>query len=148
MARYARIVNDAVAELRSFAIAPNPNPSKGLDWRSCPIVTPIAYDALTEVLEAPAYQVGASEVTESWSKRSKTAEEISADKDAAVNSLNGSAYSVLLQVLLSLENDNRVIKTKVNAIIDATAIATTKFTAGQAGSITMNQLKTAIKGLL
>jgi hypothetical protein len=77
-----------------------------------------------------------------------TAQEISDAKDAAVNALNNNVYSTLLQVILSLENDNRVIKTKINTLIDDTAAATAKFTAGQAGSITMNQLKTAIKALL
>jgi hypothetical protein len=148
MARFARIVADAVVEKRDFVVPPDPNAAKGMDWRPCDPVAPPAYNAKTEVREGPTYTVGANSVTESWSVRAKTAEEIDADKDAAVTGLNNSHYQALLKVLLELENDNRVIKTKVNAVIDATAIATTKFTAGQAGSITMNQLKTAIKNLL
>jgi hypothetical protein len=110
MARYARIVNDAVAELRNFGVAPNPNPAKGLDWRSCPVVSPPAVDPLSEVLEAPAYQVGASEVTESWSVRAKTAQEIDDDKTAALATFNGTLYSPLLKIVVNLHNRIRVLE--------------------------------------
>jgi hypothetical protein len=120
----------------------------GWRWLPCDPVAPPSYDPKTEKVTGPTYAVGAEAVTESWSVVSMTAQEISDAKDNAVNALNGSTYSTLLEVILSLENDNRVIKTKINAVIDAAALATPKFTAGQAGSITMNQLKTAIKALL
>jgi hypothetical protein len=148
MARYARIVAGAVAELRNFAAAPDPNPAKNLDWRSCPVVAPPSYNGKTEVLEGPTYTVGASEVTEAWSVRAKTAQEISDDKDAAVNGLNNSHYQALLKVLLELENDNRTIKTKINTLITDTGASTAAFTAGQASQITLTQLKNAIKNLL
>jgi hypothetical protein len=120
----------------------------GWRWLPCEPVPRPGHDGLTETVEGPTYTVGPTEVVEAWSVRALTAQEISEAKDAAVNSLNGTAYSTLLQVILSLENDNRVIKAKINALIDATAAATAKFTAGQASAITMNQLKTAIKALL
>jgi hypothetical protein len=121
---------------------------EGWRWLPCDPVAVPSYDPKTEKVTGPAYTVGANAVTESYSVVSLTAQEISDAKDAAVNGLNGSTYSTLLQVILSLENDNRIIKAKINALIDATAVATPKFTAGQAGSITLNQLKTAIKALL
>jgi hypothetical protein len=121
---------------------------EGWRWLPCDPVAQPSYDPKTEKVTGPTYTVGAEAVTESWSVVALTAQEISDAKDVAVSGLNGSTYSTLLQVILSLENDNRVIKAKINALIDAAALATPKFTAGQAGSITMNQLKTAIKALL
>jgi hypothetical protein len=120
----------------------------GWRWLSCPSVAPPSYNAKTEKVTGPTYTVGAEAVVESWSVVSLTAQEISDAKDAAVSGLDMTIYGTLLEVILSLENDNRVIKTKINALIDATAVATVKFTNGQANSITMTQLKTAIKALI
>jgi hypothetical protein len=121
---------------------------EGWRWLPCDPVARPSYDPKTEKVTGPTYTVGAEAVTEAWAVVALTAQEISDAKDSAVNDLNGGTYATLLEVILSLENDNRVIKAKVNAIIDATAIATAKFTAGQSGAITMNQLKTAIRALL
>jgi hypothetical protein len=106
------------------------------------------FDPKTEKVTGPTYTVGATEVTESWAVVALTAQEISDAKDAAVSSLNGTTYSTLLQIILSLENDNRIIKAKINTLIDDLAASTAKFTVGQANAITMNQLRTAIKALL
>jgi hypothetical protein len=152
MPRYA-LVDPQDAVNRFSTVYPGFDASKaGVDagwrWLPCDPVAPPSYDAKTETVDGPTYAVGEMAVTEVWTKRTLTAQEISDAKDAAVNGLNGGVYATLLEVILSLENDNRVIKAKVNAVIDATAVATPKFTAGQAGSITMNQLKTAIKALI
>jgi hypothetical protein len=120
----------------------------GWRWLPCDPVAQPSFNPKTEQVTGPTYTVGETEVTEVWTVVALTAQEISDAKDGAVNSLNGGTYATLLEVILSLENDNRVIKAKVNAIIDATAIATPKFTAGQSGVITMNQLKAAIKALI
>jgi hypothetical protein len=152
MPRYALVdPQDAVNRLSTIYVGFDVNKAgvdEGWRWLPCDPVAPPSYDPKTEKVTGPTYTVGAVAVTESWSVVSLTAQEISDAKDAAVNNLNGTTYSTLLQVILSLENDNRVIKAKLNALIDATAASTPKFTAGQAGSITMNQLKTAIKALL
>jgi len=152
MPRYALVdPQDAVNRLSTVYAGFDVNKAgvdAGWRWLPCDPVAPPSYDPKTEKVTGPTYTVGETAVVESWAVVALTAQEISDAKDLAVNGLNGSTYSTLLQVILSLENDNRVIKAKVNAIIDATAIATAKFTAGQAGSITMNQLKTAIKALL
>jgi hypothetical protein len=120
----------------------------GWRWLPCDPVAVPSFDPKTEKVTGPTYTVGAEAVTEAWAVVALTAQEISDAKDAAVSGLNGSTYATLLQVILSLENDNRVIKAKINTLIDDIAASTAKFTAGQAGSITMNQLKTAIKALL
>jgi hypothetical protein len=124
------------------------NVDSGWRWLPCPPAAVPSFDSRTEKVTGPTYTVGETEVVEAFSVVSLTAQEISDAKDGAVNSLGGGTYATLLEVILSLENDNRVIKAKVNAIIDATAIATAKFTAGQSGAITMTQLKAAIKALI
>lgn len=150
MPRYARVnAQDQMDLLRTYGAQPDPNAAKGWRWLLCAPVDPPAFDSKTQVRTGPTYTVGASAVTEGWSVRSKTAQEIDADKDAAVDALGAtSVYQVLLRALLELENDNRTIKAKINALITATGASTPPFTAGQAGQITMAQLKTAIKNLL
>jgi hypothetical protein len=110
MARYALVVDGAVAELRAFTNAPNPNPAKGLDWRSCPPVAQPDVTSLTQILEGPAYEVGETEVTESWSVRSKTAQEISDDKDTSLTALNGTLYNPLIKIIVNLHNRIRVLE--------------------------------------
>lgn len=107
--RYARIVDSTVAELREFANVPNPNPAKGLVWKPCPHGSKPSVDPLTEVLTGPTYNIGGTEVTELFSKRNKTAPEISTDKDNAVASLNG-GYGPLIQALFNLHNRIRVLE--------------------------------------
>jgi hypothetical protein len=121
---------------------------EGWRWLPCDPVAVPNFDPKTEKVTGPTYTVGATEVTESWAVVALTAQEISDAKDAAVSSLNGTTYSTLLQIILSLENDNRIIKAKINTLIDDLAASTAKFTVGQANAITMNQLRTAIKALL
>jgi hypothetical protein len=152
MPRYA-LVNpqDAVARLSSvyggFDVT-KAGVDTGWRWLSCPPVAPPSYDPKTEKVTGPTYVVGAEAVTETWAVVLLTAQEISDAKDAAVEGLGPGTYATLLEVILSLENDNRVIKAKINTLITDVSAATAKFTAGQAASITMNQLKTAIKALL
>jgi hypothetical protein len=136
---------------RVYAEKPADVPQKGWRWLPADPVTAPAFDPASQVREGPTYVVGASAVTESWSVRSKTVPEIDADKDAAIGGLNGSTYTVLMKVLLSLENDNRAIKMKINDLLTelgAAATTTTKYPAGQVAQITMAQLKTAIKAML
>jgi hypothetical protein len=124
------------------------NVDSGWRWLPCDPVAPPSHNPKTEKVTGPTYTVGAEAVTEAWAIVSLTAQEISDAKDASVDGLGGGVYATLLEVILSLENDNRVIKTKINALIDAAAVATPKFTNGQANSITMTQLKAAIKALI
>jgi hypothetical protein len=120
----------------------------GWRWLPCDPVAQPSFNPKTEKVTGPTYTVGAEAVTEAYSVVSLTAQEISDAKDAAVEGLGSGVYATLLEVILSLENDNRVIKAKINTLITDASAATAKFTAGQAASVTMNQLKTAIKALL
>jgi len=100
-ARYARIVDGAVAEIREFGRAPDPNPKKGLDWRLCPIGTRPAYDPETEVLSGPTYEIGET-VVETFSKRAKTAEELDADKDSRLSRHDMLSFEV------NFDQENRI----------------------------------------
>jgi hypothetical protein len=150
MPRYALVNPQGAVSRFDSNVDPNVQTKEGWKWLSCDPVAPPAFDRKTEVVEGPAYTVGASAVTESWTKRSKTAEEISADKDAAVSGLNGTDYTALLQIILSIVNDNRALRGKVNDLIDATSQSGTvaKYPNGQITQINVTQLKTAIKALL
>lgn len=154
MARYALVspqdVIDRFANDGPGGIDPNVGTKPGWKWLPCPHVAKPAYDQATELIEGPTYTVGQSSVTEAWSKRAMTAQEISDAKDEAVSRINGSVFPAQAKIILELENEIRQLRTRVNALIDATgqSATVTKFTAGQAGQITMAQLKAAIKALL
>jgi hypothetical protein len=148
MTTYALIDPQGAIDRRVSGIDPNTQVEAGWKWLPVtPAAVPI-YAPKTEKVLGPTYTVGAEAVTESYSVVALTAQEISDAKDSAVNSLNGGTYATLLEVILSLENDNRIIKAKINQLITDTSASTAKFTAGQAGAITMTQLKAAIKALL
>ena len=81
----------------------------GYRWMPCPAVARPAYDPMTETVDGPTYAVGASAVTEVWTKRNLTAQEIAAVKDAIVGSLDGN-QALLIKVLWTLHNRVRVLE--------------------------------------
>lgn len=96
-----------------------------------------SYNSATELLEGPT--ISPDGLTETYTKRAKTAPELDAEKETKVNN---ASQQDLLKIILSLENDNRLIKTRINVISPGS------FTAGQSNQITMDQLKTGLKALL
>ena len=148
--RYALVSPTDVIDRFASNIDPNVETKSGWRWLICNPTSPPTHDTKTEKITGPTYTVGISSVTESWNKVSLTAQEISDAKDAAVSSLNGSDYKVLLQTLLTVVNDIRATKAKLNALIDATGQSgtVTKFPAGQVAQVDLTQLKTAIKAAL
>lgn len=100
--RYARIVNNAVAELREFGIAPDPNPKKGLDWRPCARAERPAHDPEIETISGPSYTVGASEVTEQYTKRDLTAGELDARKELRITAYDRLSFDV------NFDQENRI----------------------------------------
>jgi hypothetical protein len=110
--RYARIVDNAVAELRDFAIQPDPNPLKGLDWRPCPVVPRPVYDPATHVCTGPTYTIQADQVVEGWTVRAKTAEEIAAATEVAKEAAAREAEAIkqLFQAAFRINNDVRTLK--------------------------------------
>lgn len=108
--RYARIENGAVAEKRDFALVPDPNPAKGLDWRPCPPVPRPPFDPAAQVCEGPAYVVGATEATETWTVRAKTAQELTADIEAAKDKEMGALRKAIFEGFFIHENRIRALE--------------------------------------
>lgn len=108
---------------------------------------PPTFDPLAEIVEGPALAVVQQSVTEQWTKRTLTAQEISDRKDASVNTLSG-GYAPTIKIVRELENEIRDLRGKLNAVIDATAVAVAKYPAAQVSSVTLAQIKNAIKAAL
>ncbi len=85
-------------------------------WKWLPYVEGArpAYDPASEVIEGPAYTVGASEVTGAWTKRSLTAGEISDRKDGRISAID------MLQFQVSFDIENRVRALEAKTPITAT----------------------------
>ncbi len=107
------------------------NPAKGdvthpAPWRSlsCPVVAVPSFDPATQAIVGPTYTVNASDVTEAYSVRSLTTNELQAIKDNAVSAMD----VVALTALFNHENRIRALEGKA--------------------AVTKAQFITAIKGLL
>lgn len=50
MTEFARIVDDKIVEVRNFAMPPDPNPAKGLDWRPLTREAQPTFDRTTQVV--------------------------------------------------------------------------------------------------
>lgn len=151
MARFALIdtTNNSLIELREYPTQPPSPPGKPRKFLPAPPVAPPTVNPLTETMGPATYTVGASSVTEVWTKRNLTAPELAAAKDAEVAALSGGPVSreALLKMLLLIANDLRTIKAKCNAII-ATGGSTPTFAAGAVAQTDMAALKTLIRNQL
>jgi len=142
-----------IAERRMLDLATVPA-HKQAWWRPIVVVGDDPFDPLTQKKTGPVTTIEASRVVDTYTVSALTAQEISDRKDAAVAGMNGSDYKPLLQILLTVVNDNRALRAKVNALIDATgqAATVTKFPVNQSANgtvaIDVTQLKAAIKALL
>ncbi len=128
MARFALINSQGGIDRMSSSISPDVQTKSGWKWLPCDSVAQPSFDLATETIDGPTYTVGETAVTEVWTKRSLTAEEISDRKDNAVGGLNGSLYPALAKVLLNHENRIRDLEAK--------------------SAVTMVQFKAGIKALL
>lgn len=136
-----------IAERRMIDVATIP-PNKVSWWRPIVEVGNDAFDPLTQKKTGPVTTIEANQVVDTYTVVSLTEQEISDNKDAALAALNGSLYAALAKALLAMENDNRIIKAKINALITEQGSTTPPFTAGQASQINMAQLKAGFKALL
>jgi hypothetical protein len=91
---------------RHYESKPGDLPNKGLKWLPAPIVAQPAYDEATHVLTGPFYSIGEAEVTESWTVREKTAQEIDDEKTSRVNSYDRLAF----EIAFDMENRVRVLE--------------------------------------
>jgi len=149
MTTYALVGPGDVIDRRVSNIDPNVQTKPGWRWLPSPSTARPSFNAATEIVEGPAYTVNENDVTEVWTTRDLTAQEISDAKDAAVNTLNGATYPALQRVMVSLINENRELKAKINAMIDAPVLGlVAKFPVGQTTQLTLPQAKTLVKDLL
>lgn len=109
MARYALVKESSFLGLREFDARPDDVAGKGQKWLPCPPVSSPSYDALIETLEGPAYTINATDVTEAWSVRSLTAQEITDSKAAAISAINGSRQAIL-RALYNVDKRLRVLE--------------------------------------
>jgi hypothetical protein len=126
MPRYALVNPSNVVVFLGRNIDPNVQTKQGWRWLECPDVVVPAFDPDAEVREGPFYVVGSNSVSEEWTVRSMTAQEIGDRKDARINLLSGS--NAVLRVLLTVHNRVRTLE-------------------GQS-THTMAQFKAAIKAML
>ena len=130
MARFALIntTDNSIIEFRDYPSQP-PNPAgKPRKWLPCPAGVRPSVDPASEAMNAVAYTVNASDVTETWTKRALTAQEISDLKDIDLGNINIGTFMPLFKVLFNINNRVRVLE-------------------GQA-ALTAVQFRAAIKALL
>lgn len=134
MARYARIENDAVVEIREFAKAPDPNPAKGFDWRPYTLIKPTINSA-TQVYDPPdaVRDVQPESVTDTWTARDKTAQELANDlaafRDRVTTQFDNTediVRALALVVLAELNSHTVTINAILAAADGATNLATFK----------------------
>lgn len=129
MARFALVKPDnSTIDRMASNIDPTVGTKPGFRWISCPPAAQPSFDPVTETVDGPTYVVNANDVTEVWTRRPLTVQEISDRKDVSVSSLNGTVYAALAKVLLNHENRIRALEAKA--------------------PITMAQFKTGVKALL
>lgn len=113
MMRYALVKPDNTIDRFATNIDPNVQTKTGFKWVQCDPVAPPAFDSATETVDGPTYTVGAKSVTEVWTKRSLTAQELGDRKDRQISSIDN------LQFLVSFDLENRVRALEGKAAITA-----------------------------
>jgi hypothetical protein len=105
-----RVFSDMVAKLGGWepGTCPPDIPHKNVRWLPAPQAEAPAYDPATQVLEGPTVSIGKEAVTESYAVRDKTAEELDADKDAKL----GTVDVFVLKVLCDHESRVRALEGK------------------------------------
>lgn len=108
MAIYCLINPDNTINRIESGIDPTVATRSGYKW--LPLVEPSgpSYDPTIEVLIGPIDTVGATQVTRTWSKRSKTAQELDTDKQVKIDALT----KLWFDVNFDQENRIRVLEGK------------------------------------
>lgn len=113
MMRYALVKPDNTIDRLATNIDPNVQTKAGFKWLPCDPVAQPAFDSTSEAVEGPTYTVGAKSVTEVWTKRSLTAQELGDRKDRQISSIDN------LQFQVSFDIENRVRALEGKAAITA-----------------------------
>lgn len=117
--------DDTIVKFQMFEGACPPSRlHKGIKWLPALPVSLPSFDPETQVMEGPNHAVGPSQVTQSYTVRAKTAQEVDDGKTFTVNRIN----KAVIKVLCRLENHDRVSDGKA--------------------ALTETQCRNAFKGLL
>lgn len=108
MPRYALVKSGSFVENRTYPTKPDDIPHKGIQWLPCDPVSPPSFDPDTELVSGPTYTVNGSVVTESYTKRALTVQELDALKDAKVSAID----KVQLKIAFNHENRIRALEGK------------------------------------
>jgi len=94
-------------------VDPNVQTKPGWKWLRADPATPPSFDPETQMREGPTYVIDASAVTESYSLRALTAQELSERKDGQVSAVT----KVLAAALFDAVNDIRALKVPAQAAL-------------------------------
>lgn len=87
-------------------------PHKNIDWRPAPKAVTPAYDAATQILIGPTVTVEPTQVTESYTVRDKTAQELAQETDERRENILSGIGEVVLRRLCDHESRIRVLEGK------------------------------------
>lgn len=122
--RYALVNPQGDVDRFDSSVDPSVQTRAGWRWLPAPPAERPAFDPATQVLEGPVLMVAETAVTESYSVRAKTAGELDANREAALDRLD----LALFKIAFNHENRLRALEGKA--------------------AITALQFRTAIKALL
>lgn len=102
--RYAFIRPDGTLDRLRTDIDPSVPCKAGYRWIPCPPVAPPAFDPMTEIVIGPSYIVNALDVTEQWTKRALTTQEIGDKKDADITNIMKAGYAPIFKAFFNINN--------------------------------------------
>lgn len=108
MPTFALLISDVLTERRNYTAQPADIPHKNVRWLPVEVEGNDAYDSATQVKTGPVTTVEATRVLDTYTIRSKTVEELDADKVARIEDMNG--QQALIKALLNLHNRIRTLE--------------------------------------
>lgn len=106
--KLVRVADNTVIETRDAGIDPTVQTKPGFKWLPSPFVTKPDFDAKTETVEGPFYQVNAKDVTESWNKRLLTPAELDTHKEIKLDAIDALQF----KIMFDMENRVRALESK------------------------------------
>ena len=104
---------DAIREYRTFEEACPPSiPHMDVRWLPAPEVVTPSYDAATQIIEGPTVTVGQDAVTQEYTVRDKTAEELAAETEGHKEGILSNVGELVLRRLCDHESRLRVLEGK------------------------------------
>lgn len=142
-AEYAAVQSGVILERRDFASAPPDMTRKGFTW--LPVIrTDPDYDATTQVKTGPVTAINATDVTDVWTVRPKTTQELDADKAAAIAGIT----VAIIRALCNHENRLRDLQRFARADNNAQAVTAGIPTPANSATLTIDECKTLLQSLI